>query len=359
MTVHRTMAHVVLLLIVVVTSGCAEPKPRAQVVSNAVPRGKYATLRQVGPFGAIVRTADLQNIDETFQPWLELEVRYRGGIFSILTAYANQLVCMRRWQPWGYGGYVMFEPGTDLPKSYAGDFGVCITEPPISARHKDVDELTCNFSSGQTVRVHGFAWPAEVENQKEAIALSRKRAEAIEVRLASTALPNRLDGVEAHGTERTRISGAQGPDVIGAYFEIRPPVRDVSAAGLPVTPQFLLHVAKQPHETLRAELEALLASSGISGVPAASVGKYEDPGHDVVTDANGEYRSVFRPYIKLTYRPQEGGSNDDATVYSAAWKPREFREAAIVRWAEKIIDEECGASKAAPADRADREGEEK
>lgn len=342
MSVDRITTHILLLAILGLITSCAKPDSRVEAPVKSEHHDELKLIRHLDISGPLVDTST-RDIDADIEPWLLMEIRYRGGSSSILAAYADQLVCYRRWRPWAHGGYVVFEAGTDSPVGYWGDFGACIAEPPIAARYNDVDELTCNFPEDRSTRVHAFAWPAETQGEEDALNLSRKRARAIEVRLGSTALPTRVDGVKAHGTKRTRNFNQQGAVVVGAYFEITPPIADVSSAGPAMTPQFLANVADISPDRLRRELESVLALSPITRVPEESVSAYDDPGFEVVEDDDGEFRNVFRPYVKLTYRNPSGDNSNRARAYQAAWTHSDFRQADIVRWAEDTIDSECAS----------------
>ena len=128
------------------------------------------------------------------------------------------------WNKYGVRGTILFEHGSTNPVGYTGA-GLCATQPSVSNSLNTgwSDVAKCHFSEESSISLHGLAWRGERDSDGAATSLSRRRAEYIRKHLEGTALPQKVTGLVAHGTDRSDVKVSAEDPVPGVYLAIDNP----------------------------------------------------------------------------------------------------------------------------------------
>jgi len=228
---RRTFALIAVGAVALTITGCAGSKSSQESGDERVP--------EKGPMTDLHRYVEHEKLSPA---WDELQTDHLGDRHLLIHSSAvgdlgasemtviadDQSTRCRisriRWNRYGVRGTILFEHGSTKPVGYTGA-GLCATEPSGSNSTNTVRSSSqkCRFSEDSSITLHGLAWRGERDTQEGATTLSRRRAEYMRSQLEGTALPQRVRGVEAHGTDRSDVEIPAKAPVPGVYLTIDHP----------------------------------------------------------------------------------------------------------------------------------------
>lgn len=325
-TVRNRLPILLLVLSIGHLCACAGPDSGRLKAGNA-PRGELAMMYKS------VAHARFPNDEGALDSvsWLTIDVHDKPDHTDTRVWIGrDDTMCQRDWAPVEDVGYVLFRSGSTEPVAYAGELGSCAKEPPLPEKYRNHNRFRCTFAEDVTVEIHGYAWPAEIGEDMDAVPLSRRRAGIVRNRVRSTAIPNRISGFRVHGTEFSRVPTSQGETVIGVAFVVRPSVDSYRVRA----PRFYAGSGPAISSDSRDLLETYIWRSWTSEIPG-DIRSYGKPGEGMKRQDDGVTEMVYPPWLRVQrFR----------SVYRQTFPRTEFRSHPFVEWTESIVENDCDPS---------------